>query len=211
MLSEQAIRQMVQNEILCGMARQGQRHLPVAVSGRHVHLSEAHIRLLFGAEYSLCAAKPLSQPGQYACEETISVKGKKGTIEKVRVLAPARRDTQVEISMTDSFVLGVKPALRMSGDIKGTPGCTLIGPVGHVDLEQGVIISKRHLHISREQAKAYGLTDGDVISAKSKGERAVVFENIAVRCGDAHDLEVHLDTDEANAAMLKCGELLEII
>jgi len=211
MVSEQTLKQMIKNELLCGLARQGKRYVPAAVSGRHVHLCEEHIRILFGSGYALCSAKPLSQPGQFACEETVSLQGPKGTIEKVRVLAPARKETQVEISVTDSFQLGIKPVVRMSGDVAGSPGCTITGPAGRVELGQGVIVSKRHLHMSVEQAKAYGLKDGDVISVRCEGARGIILENIAVRSGDAHDLEVHLDTDEANAAMMKNGDLLEIV
>jgi putative phosphotransacetylase len=211
MVSEQLLRQMIQNELLCSLARQGKRYLPAAVSGRHVHLCEAHIRILFGSGYSFTKIKDLSQPGQYACEETVSIKGSKGTVHSVRILAPARKETQVEISVTDSYKLGITPMARMSGDTRGTPGCTIIGPAGQVDIEHGVIVSRRHLHISKEQGEAYGLKDGDVIGVRCKGDRGIVFENIAVRSGDGHDLEVHMDTDEANAAMLKNGELLEIV
>ena len=211
MVSEQRLRQMVKNEILCTLARQGKRYIPAAVSGRHVHLCDEHIKVLFGSGYTLRRLKDLSQPGQFACEETVSIKGSKGTIEHIRVLAPARKDTQVEISVTDTYALGIKPVVRMSGDTSKTPGCMIIGPAGKVELAQGVIISKRHLHISKEQGEAYGLKSGDVIGARCKGERGIVIENIAVRLGDGHDLEIHLDMDEANAAMLKNGDLLEIV
>jgi len=202
---------MIRNELLCSLAREGKKFVPAALSGRHVHLCEADIKTLFGSGYSLCNAKPLSQPGQFACKETVSLQGSKGVIHKVRVLAPAREKTQVEISCTDSFALGIQPVVRMSGDTHGTPGCIIIGPAGQLELKTGVIISKRHLHMSEEQAKAYGLSDGNIISARCRGDRGIVFDNIVVRSGEAHDLEVHLDTDEANAAMLRSGDLLEIV
>lgn len=202
---------IIRNEILCAMARRGQRHLPAAVSARHVHLRKEHADILFGPGYVMQKTKDLSQPGQYACRETVSVQGSRGTIHHVRILAPTRTETQVEVSVTDSYTLGVNPVVRMSGDTAGTPGCTLIGPAGRVEIDSGLIVSHRHLHISKEQAEAYGLQNGDVICARCGGRRATVIENIAVRSGDGHDLEIHLDTDEANAAMLKSGDLLEIV
>ncbi len=189
----------------------GKRFVPVAASNRHVHLSRHDIDTLFGNGYELSPTKPLSQPKQFAGKETVTLVGPKGKIEKIRVLGPARKDTQVEISITDSFKLGVKPVVRMSGDIAGTPGGTLVSEHGSVELSEGVMVSARHLHLSAQQAAEYGLRDGDVVGLKSKGERAVVFENVLVRSGDGHEMEVHLDVDEANAAGIKNGDILEII
>lgn len=197
---------------VCNTAVQkGMLYAPAASSARHVHLCERDVERLFGSGYQLKEFKPLAQPGQYACEEKITIKGPKGEIKGVRVLGPTRPDTQVEISVTDSFKLGIKPVVRMSGNTAGSPGATLIGPAGQVDIAEGVIVSARHLHISDEQAANYGLKDGDVISLKKRGEREVTFGNIAVRAGKKHSLEAHFDTDEANAALLKNGELMEII
>ena len=188
----------------------GKMYVPVASSNRHVHLSKEHVEVLFGKGYQLKNMRPLSQPGQFACEEKLKVIGPKGTIDGVRVLGPERKETQVEISVTDSFKLGIKPVVRMSGELKGSPGAKLVGPAGEINLDYGVIIAKRHLHLSDEQASWYGLKNGDVIKLRSTGERSVTFGEVAVRCGNGHDLEAHIDTDEANAAMIKNGDLLEI-
>jgi len=185
--------------------------VPAAVSARHVHLSGEHVEALFGKGHRLNRAWDLSQPGQFACEERVALIGLKGSFENVRVLGPERKETQVEVSVTDCYRIGIKPAVRMSGDIAGTPGCTLVGPAGEVKLDKGVIVAARHLHISDEEAAAFGLKNGDIVGAKKKGERETVFGNIIVRAGREHSLELHLDTDEANAAGITGGELLELV
>lgn len=165
---------------------------------------------LFGQGYKLSSIRELSQPGQYVCDEKISLKGPKGTISGIRVLGPVRKETQVEISVTDSYYLGIKPAVRMSGDLTGTPGGRLIGPNGGVDLQKGVIVSARHLHISNEEAKYFGVESGDVIRVKKEGVREITFDGVIVRAGSEHSLEMHIDTDEGNAAGITCGELILI-
>jgi putative phosphotransacetylase len=205
------VKRMVMLALVKHLAQKKEYYIPAAASGRHVHLCRAHVEALFGSGYQLKTLRPLSQPGQYACKEKIAVVGPKGRIEGVRILGPERPETQVEISMTDTFKLGIKPAIRMSGDTAGTPGCTLIGPAGEVKLVEGVIVAARHLHISTEEAAAYGLKNGDVVSVKKNGPRETTFGGILVRSGDAHSLELHIDTDEANAAAIKNGELLELI
>lgn len=192
-------------------AAQGQYYAPAAASARHVHLSEKDLAALFGEGYALKSFKPLTQPGQFAAEEKVDIVGPRGGIKGVRILGPVRKETQIEISMTDAYKLGIKPVVRMSGNIANTPGATLVGPKGKVDVTQGVIVSARHLHMSKDEASAYGLKNGDVVSVKKGGERETVFGNVPVRCGDGHSLEVHLDTDEANAALLINGELMEIV
>ena len=192
-------------------AAQGEYYVPAAASARHVHLSQADVAALFGEGYELRQFRPLTQPGQFAAEEKVDIVGPRGTISGVRVLGPARTETQIEISITDAIRLGIKPVVRMSGDIAFTPGAKLVGPKGSVDLPQGVIVAARHLHMSPEEAAAYGLKDGDVVSLRKPGPREVIFGNVVVRSGKGHSLEVHLDTDEANAAMLSNGDLLEII
>ncbi len=209
---DEAIRRSVMLAVAEGLIKNRQGcFIPAAISGRHVHLCQAHIDVLYGIGYKLTRMKNLVQPGQYACEEKVTLVGEKGRIEGVRVLGPARPNTQVEISMTDSYKVGIPPVVRMSGNIDGTPGCTLIGPNGEVKIECGVIVASRHLHISTEQAALYGLKNGQVISVRKKGVREIIFGNVAVRSGDDHELEMHIDTDEANAAGLMCGELLEIV
>ena len=189
----------------------GRIFVPVASSARHVHLCHADVERLFGPGYQLQLFRPLVQPGQFACKEQVTVVGPKGELKKVRVLGPERSATQIEVSMTDSFALGIKVPVRMSGKTAGTPGCTLVGPAGSVEVREGVIVAARHLHVSPEQAALFGLSDGQVVSLCSQGERAVIYENVIVRAGKGHDLEVHLDTDEANAAAMSGSPMMEVI
>ena len=187
------------------------RFIPAAASNRLMHLAREEIDRLFGAGYKLNEFKPLSQPGQYAAKETVDIAGPKGTIKGVRVLGPERKETQVEIFYADSYKLGIKPVIKMSGDIFGTPGAKLIGPNGEAELTSGVIVAARHLHISNEQSNWFGLKNGDIISVRKDGARALVLENIPVRCGEGHSLELHLDIEEANAGVIKNGDLLELV
>ena len=205
---EWAIRAAV---LLAVKEQTGQLYVPVGISNRHVHLSSADLAALFGPGYQLTPIKPLTQPGQFASRETVTVVGPKGKIEKMRVLGPVRGQTQIEISITDSFTLGVKPVIRMSGKLKDSAGAKVIGPAGEITIPEGVIVAARHLHISARQAEVYGLKDGDIVGLRVPGERALIFENVVVRGGDGHELEVHMDVDEANAAKLKNGNILEII
>ena len=187
------------------------RTVPVGISNRHVHLCRADVEKLFGKGYQLQKFRDLSQPGQYACKEQVTVVGPKGKLERVRVLGPERKDTQVEIALTDSFALGIRPPVRMSGKIAGSPGCKLIGSAGETDISEGVIVAARHLHISAEQAALFGLKDGQAVRLKSTGERAVILENVVVRAGNGHDLEVHIDTDEANALAMSGSPMMEVL
>lgn len=205
------LRRLITLAVVRQLAQNKEYYAPGAASGRHVHISATDRDKLFGAGYALKIRNPLSQPGQYACEEKITLAGPKGRIEGVRILGPERPETQAEVSVTDTFRLGIEPAVRMSGDIEGTPGCTLIGPKGEVKLEKGVIVAARHLHISDGEAAAYGLKSGDIVRAKKTGDREIIFGNILVRAGKGHSLELHMDTDEANAAGIKSGELLELL
>ena len=189
----------------------GKRFVPAAASNRHIHVSAQDLETLFGKGYALKPERALSQPGQFAASETVSIAGPKGRIDQVRVLGPARGKTQVEILTTDAFRLGVKPVVRISGDTEGTPGAVVIGPAGTVELQSGVIVAMRHVHISVEQAAWLGLQNGDIASIKKDGIRALVLENVPVRCGEGHNLELHLDMEEANAGSIKNGELLEIV
>ncbi|MDR2143299.1 MAG: hypothetical protein LBP29_02905, partial [Treponema sp.] len=170
-MDETALKQFIRNVILTNFAKQGLLYLPVAVSARHAHLSRADFRTLFGSEASMTVYRDLSQPGQFACEQTLEVLGPKSSFKKVRVLGPERGNTQVEISVSDSFSLGIEPVIRMSGNIAGTPGCTLKGPAGTVELKEGVIVAARHVHMSEEQAVAYGLRDGGVVGVKTPAPR----------------------------------------
>lgn len=185
--------------------------VPVGISNRHIHLTREHVDILFGKGYQLKRMKDLKQPGQYACEETVTIEGPKGKIHHVRILGPERPQSQLEISKTDSFVLGVQPPVRDSGDLKDTPGIILEGPNGRVELEEGVILPVRHIHMDEEDARKLGVQDKDIVRVKTKGERAVILENVLCRVNKNYALEFHVDTDEGNAANLKNGDLVEII
>ena len=175
----------------------------IGLSNKHVHLCREHLDILFGEGHELTPIKDLGQPGQYACDEKVDIVGPKGTLKGVRILGPLRPVTQIEVSMTDARTIGLKAPLRESGDLDGTPGCTLIGPAGELELETGVIVASRHVHLSPEQAAEAGLKDKDIVSLKIEGDRGVIFNNALVRVSPKFLAECHLDTDEGNAA--GCG------
>jgi putative phosphotransacetylase len=185
--------------------------VPIGVSARHIHLSPEHIEILFGTNYELKQLKPLSQPDQYAAEETVAVQGPKGKFDKVRILGPARGATQLEISRTDAFSLGLNPPLRQSGHIEGTPGIHLIGPVGEITLDAGVIVAARHIHFHTEDAKRWGITDKQFIKVRLSGQRGMILDHVLARVSDQFKLDMHIDTDEANAAGAATGDLGEIL
>ncbi|MBU3145254.1 phosphate propanoyltransferase [Clostridium sp. CF012] len=176
--------------------------IPVGVSNRHIHLSEADLNSLFGEGYQLTKSKDLSQPGQYACKETVTICGPKGAIEKIRILGPVRSKTQVEVLTGDSFKLGTVSQARLSGDLQGTPGITLIGPKGSVQTTEGLIVAQRHIHMTLKDAQGLGVHDGQMVSIQINGERGGTYNNVAVRANEASALECHLDTEEANAMNL---------
>lgn len=185
--------------------------VPVGLSNKHLHLSQADLETLFGKGYELHPTKPLKQPGQFASEEKVDIVGPKNTLKGIRVLGPVRKETQIELAMTDARTIGVKAPVRESGKLEGTPGVKLIGPAGEVELDHGVIVALRHIHLSAAQAKEAGLNDHQVVSVKVPGERGLVFENVLVRAGDGHEREIHLDTDEGNAAGLSNDVEVEIL
>jgi putative phosphotransacetylase len=173
--------------------------IPVGVSNRHVHLSQADLNSLFGEGYQMTKFKDLSQPGQYACKEMVTICGPKGAIEKVRILGPTRSKTQVEVLTGDSFKLGVVSQARLSGDLQGTPGITLVGPKGSVQTTEGLIVAQRHIHMTPEDAQRLGVHDGQMVSIQVDGSRGGIYSNVAVRANNASALECHIDTEEANA------------
>ncbi len=186
--------------------------VPVGVSNRHIHLSNEHVEVLFGKGYELTPFKDLSQPGQYACKELLTIVGPSlRPIENVRVLGPVRSASQVEISRTDSFALKVKPPVRESGDIAGSAPITIIGPKGVVTLKEGCIIANRHIHMSEDEGKAFGLKDGDYVTVEANGERRTTFYDVQVRVNKAFRLEMHIDTDDANAAGIGNGAKVKIV
>ena len=203
--------QIIRNNVLLSVMRKsGEGFIPAAVSNRHVHLSGQDVESLFGKGYILTKQKDLSQPGQFACTETVTLEGPKGKL-KLRVLGPARNETQAELSVTDARNAGIEPVLRLSGDLADTPSAKLVGPSGHVMMKSGVIVAMRHVHMSVGQAEIYGIKDGDMINLRAEGKRGIVLENVIVRVGEGHDLELHLDFDEANCAMIQSGDLLKIV
>ena len=178
-------------------------------SGRHVHLTEGQCQILFG--HGLTPKRPLSQPGQFLAEERVTVVGPKGRFEQVAVLGPARKQAQVEISLTDSKVLGIASPVRLSGDVENTPGATIIGPLGEVSIPCGVICARRHIHITPEKAKLLGIKDRQIVRLKTYTERPVIFEDVAVRVSADFATYVHLDYDEANACGFQKGDLGRIL
>ncbi|HYK73537.1 MAG TPA: phosphate propanoyltransferase [Pseudoneobacillus sp.] len=196
-------------EVTIKTLAKNQRHLevPIAVSNRHVHLSKEHVERLFGRNYQLNKWKDLSQPGQFASKETVILIGPKGRIEKVRVLGPARGDTQVEISLYDGFTLGVTPPIRDSGDIDGTPSIIIQGPRGQLKVEQGLICAARHIHMHPDDAAQFNVSNGERVQVNVFGPRGVIFDNVLIRVSPRYKLEMHIDLDEANAAQIKNGQL----
>lgn len=196
--------------VLTELAKRGEQFVPVSSSGRHVHLSQADVDRLFGAGYQLTKLRDLQQPGQFAANERVTLEAGKSSLT-LRVVGPARRETQVELSVTDCVKLGVQPVVRMSGDTLGTPGCALVNGDRRIEIDHGVIVAARHLHMSPEEAQGYSLKDGDVVALEVEGPRAAVLENVVVRSGAAHSLEAHIDTDELNACGLTDGQLCRIL
>ncbi|MBC6996800.1 acetate/propionate family kinase [Neolewinella lacunae] len=181
--------------------------IPIAISARHIHLRQETVEQLFGKGHELTVKKWLSQPGQFAAEELVTVVGPRNQIERVRVLGPVRSADQLEISRTDEFFLGIDAPIRESGKVENTPGCKLIGPAGTVDLEDGVICAWRHIHMTPEDAAVFGVKDRDIVEvAVGSGERSLVFGNVLIRVSPDYRLEMHIDTDEGNAAEINVGE-----
>ena len=177
----------------------------VETSARHVHLTESDFKILFGNEATLTVKKNLSQPGQYACEERVSIVGPKKEILGVSILGPFRSASQVELSATDARSIGLPIVIKESGDLRGTPGCKIVGPKGFLELQEGVIVAKRHIHATSEDAKKLGVKDKDIVSVKiNTPERSLIFGDVVVRVSDSYALAMHIDTDESNAA--GCGK-----
>lgn len=185
--------------------------VPVGISNRHIHLSEQHMKELFGPFHQLTKLRDLKQVGQYAAEETVTLIGPKGKINNVRVLGPVRKETQIEVSRTDSYLLGIDPPIRDSGDLRGSEGLTIVGPYGEVTLNEGVILAFRHIHFSVEDAERFGVKDKQLVCVEVEGARSLVLENVLCRVHKDYRLEFHIDTDEANAAGLRNGMELEVI
>jgi putative phosphotransacetylase len=188
-----------------------ERTIPVALSARHVHLSREHVEALFGRGRRLTPQSELSQPGQFAARETVEVVGPRRSIPGVRVLGPARPATQVELSFTDGVVLGLNLPVRLSGDVAGSPGVHLLGPRGAVKLTEGCIVAARHVHASPPDAERLGLQDRQKVYARVPGSRGLVFDEVVVRVSPDFRTEMHLDTDEGNAAGVRAGDVVEVV
>jgi len=179
--------------------------VPIEVSAHHAHLTQEHVEALFGQGHQLTRRSDLSQPGQYACEEQITLVGPKGRIERVRVLGPVRKYSQIEIAMTEQFKLGIHPPVRESGDISDTPGCVIEGTAGRLTVDRGVICALRHIHMTPADALRYGVSDKSVVRVRVEGDRELIFGDVLVRVDPNFALAMHIDTDEANAANLRTG------
>lgn len=190
---------------------EGKKDIPVGVSNRHIHLSKDDMESLFGAGYEMVKMKDLSQPGQYACKETVTICGPNGAIEKVRILGPVRSKTQIEILEGDCYKLGVRTQPRLSGDLTGTPGITIIGPKGSVQTKEGLIIAQRHIHMTLEDAARFEVHDGQIVSIEIDGPKGGIYKQVTVRANDASSLECHLDTEEANAMSVNSKSTIKLI
>jgi acetate kinase len=210
MIARNALKTMSYNSVSNVLKKQ-HVPIPIEVSAHHIHLTQEHVEALFGKGHQLTPKSELSQPGQFACEEQVNLVGPKGRVERVRVLGPARNLTQVEISMTEQFQLGIQAPLRASGNIKNTPGITLEGTKGTICILEGVICALRHIHMTPADAESFGLRDQDVVRVQLRGDRELIFGDVLVRVHPQYRLAMHIDTDEANAAHLKTGVIGNII
>ena len=207
-MNKQAI-QMIVEEVIQQFLNKNSvtRNIPMAVSARHCHVSQSDLEVLFGKGYELTKKADLSQPGQFAANETVMIAGPRGSIEKVRILGPARSLTQVEVSKTDSVKLGVKPPIRESGNIKESASITLVGPKGSIFKKEGLIIAQAHIHMTPEDALNFGVENGEYVRIKTGDERPVSFERVLIRVSARYKLEMHIDTDEANAGLITSGDM----
>ena len=205
------ITQMVLQTIGRMEEKSGGYRVPVGVSARHIHLTQEHVEALFGEGYHLTKKKDL-MGGQYACNETVTIVGLKlRAIENVRVLGPVRNASQLEISATDAMKLGVAAPIRESGNVAGSAPIAVVGPKGVIYLKEGCIIAMRHIHMSPADATAAGVSDGDIVSVKVDNERGTIFNQVKIRVSDSFTLEMHIDTDEANASKIKTGDMVTIM
>lgn len=205
MIARETIRALGYERAGRAIQHQEEKEIPVEVSAHHVHLSRSAVEALFGPGHELTHRSDLSQPGQFACQETVNLVGPNGRVERVRVLGPVRGETQVEISMTEEYKLGIKAPIRASGDLDGSPGLALEGPRGTLELPQGVVCALRHIHMSPEDALQFGLKDRDTVMVQVRGGRTLVYGDVLVRVHPEYRLAMHIDTDEANAAGIATG------
>lgn len=212
-MEERELLQLIRNVTFQKLKKESQKQMeiPIAVSNRHVHLSLSALERLFGSDYRLKKLKDLSQPEQFAAHETVTLIGPKGRIDNVRVLGPARGDTQVESSLYDGYLLGITPPVRDSGDLKNTPSIIIQGPRGQLKINKGLICAARHIHMHPDDAKTFRVINGDRIKLEVNGSRGIIFKNVLIRISENYRLEMHIDIDEANAAQIKNGQTGVII
>jgi len=209
-ISEEVTRRV--RDRLTQTSPRGKSLIPVGISGRHIHLTPEVLESLFGKGYQLTVDKKLSQPGEFAAKERVTIIGPSGrAIENVRILGPTRKFTQVELSRSDGLRLGIDLPVRRTGDLSGTPGLTVVGSRGTVNLREGAVGATRHIHMTPGDAERFGLRDGQIVRVRVTGERGLVFDNVLVRVSDRFALDFHVDTDDANAAGLENESLVEII
>lgn len=210
-ISQEYLVKLVTKKVIEKLNENKEVLIPIGISNRHIHLCKEDLNHLFGKGYELTKIKDLKQPGQFAANEVVTIKGPKGEIKRVRILGPLRSETQVEISITDGFKLGINPPVKESGKLDNTPGITIIGPKGSIELKKGTIAALRHIHMTPEIANQLNIKDKDEVNVEIKGIRKAILGNVLVRVSDKYDLEMHLDMDEANACCVKNGDLVKIV
>ena len=183
----------------------------IGVSNRHIHLTQEHLEYLFGKGYKLKELKKINQPGQFASVETVTIKTEKSSIDNVRILGPIRNYTQIEISKTDAYKLGLNPPVRESGEITDSEKITVVGPKGELNLDEGCIIATRHIHINPKQVEMYGLTGKEYVDVLVGGEKQAILKDVSIKVSDPAYYEMHIDTDDANANLIKNGDVATII
>jgi putative phosphotransacetylase len=210
-MNEQQLIELITKEVLKELGAKNTSNpfdqpIPIGVSVRHIHLCQADLDVLYGPGYKLNILRDLYQTGEFAAREVVTLIGPGMVpIERVRILGPLRNHTQVEVSRTDAVVLGINPPVRQSGDIKGSASVTLVGPAGVLILKEGVICANRHIHMGTDDARRFGLKDNDIVKVRVTGDKALTFEGVQVRVKETFKLEMHLDTDDANAAGINYG------